>query len=230
MNNHYKSTTSSDYPSPADVKLYIGGAWLDDAYRVDYNVSTSRTPLYDYTSKFFKDVAEGHTIIQGQLIINFRFPNYLKYAISNTLERDPQVNKAMNESFEIYQMMTQGTPQKKLQNLLELKKRGAIKPAKQVMAMVNGSTQIPDSTNLPISQSSMTSFDIRIGYGGDNAKHIAVLKNCIITGEGQVISAAAIAGGDLSSSSLPIFEIYNFFAKKIEYDNTIRQNKTQLNG
>lgn len=227
MRQNYENRRPYRYPSPADVKLYIGGEWVDDAYRVDYNVSTPRTPLYDYTSKFYKDVAEGHTIVQGQLIINYRFPNYLLAAINKQLFRDPEVLKELSESFNMYREMAEGDSESKVRKLIELKRLGALKPAKQAAKSLYSNQ--PGTTNRSldpkaklekavISQKDMVPFNITIKYGGDEAFYSHTIKNCVIIGEGQTISAAALAGGDLSASSLPIYEVYNFFGRKVEAD------------
>lgn len=221
----YNHKAPTSYPSPADVRLFIKGDWLDDAYRIDYNVSTPRTPLYDYTSKFYKDVAEGHTLVQGQLIINYRFPNYLRTAIEHHFMREPGVLKTLRESTSLYQDLAEGDSETKVRKLIELKRLGALKPAKQVSQGLYGHTPgIPDVHVDPlsshdktvISQSDIVTFDIEIWYGGDEALYSHTIRDCVIIGEGQVISAAALAGGDLSASSMPIFEVYNFFGKKVD--------------
>jgi len=219
---NYQEKAPFRYPSPAEVKLYIGGVWIDDAYRIDYQVSTPRTPLYDYTSRFYKDVAEGHSVVQGQLIINYRFPNYLLHAIESKLYKDPGVLKDISESAEMFRDLLEGSSDDKIRKLIELKRLGALKPAKQVSRVlysdnlgING-PDLPETDSLVISQKGIIPFDINISYSGSESLYTNILKNCILIGEGQVISASALAGGDLSASALPIYEAYNFFAQKVE--------------
>jgi hypothetical protein len=203
------------YPSPAEVKITINGTWVDDVYRVDYNVSTPRTPLYDYTSKFYKGIAEGHSIVQGQIIINYRFPNYLLSAIQKDLDRDPRVLRLLKESSKLYQELAQGNREDKINALVALKTRGALKPAKQVSKALYGSTSRAERKNETVfSQQNLNSFDLIIEYD-DRSLYRHIIQGCVVIGEGQVISAAAMAGGDLSASSLPIYEVYNFFGKKV---------------
>lgn len=224
MTYNPSSVKPTSYPSPAEVKIYIGGQWVDDAYRVDYNVSTPRTPLYDYTSKFYRAVAEGHTLVQGQIIINYRFPNYLATALNKNLFRDPKVIKTLNESLELFRDMAEGNSEDKVRKLIELKRLGALKPAKQVAQTLY--TEVPNLPGIPLdstakaettvlSQRDILPFNLSIRYGGEEAVYSHNIEDCIIIGEGQVISAAAMAGGDLSASSLPIYEVYNFFGKKV---------------
>jgi hypothetical protein len=209
------------YPSPAEVKIYIGETnWVDDAYRIDYTISNPKTPLYDYTSKFYKDVAEGHSIVQGQLVINFRFPGYLRYAVADKLKIDPGKLRTLETAADLFEDMSKGSAADKIRKLLVYKKAGALTNAKQMSNLMHGGDiNAPGSNRLMnITQDQPTSrdgFNILIKYGGEEALYTKIIRNCHLVGEGQVISAAAIAGGDMSSSGMPILEIYSFFAKDI---------------
>lgn len=79
-----------EYPTPGDVKIYIGAALVDDAYRVDYNEQNNKIPLAGYHQKHFVQVADGKVMVVGNIIIHFRFPGYLTYAIKNVLNQQEQ--------------------------------------------------------------------------------------------------------------------------------------------
>jgi len=207
-----------NYPSPADVKIYIAGEWIDDAYRVDYSVQAPKQPLYDYTSSFFKDVAHGQSLVVGNLVLNYRMPNYLKFAIDQKLERDPSIMQALEETGGLVAYLTQaGSASDKVSRLLALKKTGSFKKAKQYANLLGGEIGgAPGrSSPLSISQVKQPGFDIEIAYGGEAAKNYRIIADCHITGESQVISASAVAGGDLSSSGMPIFETYSFIGRQL---------------
>lgn len=205
-----------NYPSPAEVKVFINeNMWVDDVYRIDYNLTNQRIPLYDYTSQFFKGVAEGHSIVQGQLIINYRFPGYLKYAIEQRLVKDPSVTRPMNEAADAFRDLSEGTDADKVRKLLAYKRAGSLSYAKQLMSY-NGEDNNTNDRNFNSSLThSKISFNIKITYGGTEALHSKTIENCYIIGESQVISASAVANGDTSSSGMPIYEIYSFFGKRI---------------
>ena len=211
-----------NYPSPAEVKIYLNEVdWVDDAYRLDYTLSVPRTPLYDYTSQFYKDVAEGHAIVQGQLVINFRFPGYLRHAISGRLSPDPGKLRSLTTAADLFEDMTRGSAADKVRKLLIYKKSGAMRNAKQVSNIAHGGDIVnpPPINRLSLSHDTPTGgdgFNILIKYGGDEAMYTKIIKNCHLVGEGQVISASAIAGGDLSSSGMPILEMYSFFGRSVE--------------
>jgi hypothetical protein len=242
---------ATNYPSPAETKIYINNSWIDDAYRVDYTVSNPRTPLYDYTSTFFKDVAEGHTIVHGQLILNFRFPGYLMTAIKDNLgyqkqrgifktglvarqfqSRSLDGSRGTAQSSELIRDLLEGSAQERVSKLLAYKRLGALEHVKQVSDALFG-----DGTNM-ISLGGETAgavathqgrlpFSITMRYGGEEALYTKTIEECYLVGESQVISASAIAGGDLSASGMPIFEIYSFFGRKVS--DTVTEKAVKLN-
>lgn len=77
------------YPTPNDVRVFIGGVWIDDLYRIDINHDSKKIPLYDYSGRLFKIVATGKAIVTGSMIVHWRFPGYLTLQIRRAL-RDQQ--------------------------------------------------------------------------------------------------------------------------------------------
>jgi hypothetical protein len=226
MNNSYQSRPLSSYPSPAEVKVFIGNQWVDDIYRIDYSISEPKTPLYDYTSKYFKDVAGGHTIVQGTIIINYRFPGYLQYAIKQKgLLIDPEVLRDLNNAADMFREMAEGDSSTKVKKLLMYKKLGAMSNAKNVADVLygewtNGTSGWSENNGLRVSgvaatHENLPPFSVEVRYGGTEGLSTKIIEDCHLIGESQTISAAAIAGGDMSSSGMPIFELYTFFAKKV---------------
>jgi hypothetical protein len=73
---------------------------VDDMYRVDFQRRISRQPIYGYDDKKFGFVAEGKELVTGNIIINFRYPGYLRNFILavRTAERISQakVNQILN--------------------------------------------------------------------------------------------------------------------------------------
>jgi hypothetical protein len=74
--------SSGVYFAPAQVRLYVGGMWMDDACGVMYQVQDDKTPKFGYNDRQYRAVAMGHTLVQGQLHIEFRFNGYLRAAIT----------------------------------------------------------------------------------------------------------------------------------------------------
>ncbi len=71
------------YPSPANVTYYIGNVLIDDIFRVDFQRTVKHQPIWGYDSRKYDFVAKGKEIVMGNIVINYRYPGYLKAAIDN---------------------------------------------------------------------------------------------------------------------------------------------------
>jgi len=71
------------YPTPSTVNWYIRDMHIDDMYRVDFQRRRSDQPIWGYDSEYFDFVAKGKQIIVGNIILNYRYPGYLRNAILN---------------------------------------------------------------------------------------------------------------------------------------------------
>jgi hypothetical protein len=74
---------SSEYFSSADVKLYFGDIWVDDAVSIAFSLSEEVMPIYGYNSYTFDTVARGRRLVQGQFAINFTSAGYLHQVVEN---------------------------------------------------------------------------------------------------------------------------------------------------
>ena len=68
---------NTEYFSGAQVSVYIGDVWIDEITSISYSVQQSRAPLYGYADTYFRDVAKGKVLVQGQFTINFKESGYL---------------------------------------------------------------------------------------------------------------------------------------------------------
>lgn len=85
--NKYPDSSLQNYWSPAQVRLYVDGVWVDDACSVSYIVSDPKYPKFGYFDRVLRAVATGQTIVNGELAINFRFNGYLRGVIEKQLKR-----------------------------------------------------------------------------------------------------------------------------------------------
>jgi len=83
----YPDSSLQNYWSPAQVRLYVSGVWIDDACSVSYIVSDPKYPKFGYFDRVLRAVATGQTIVNGELAINFRFNGYLRGVIEQELGR-----------------------------------------------------------------------------------------------------------------------------------------------
>jgi len=66
-----------EYFSGANVIVKISNHPCLEAAAISYNYIDSKQPIYGYSSQLFDAVAPGQKIIQGTLVINYVFDNYL---------------------------------------------------------------------------------------------------------------------------------------------------------
>jgi hypothetical protein len=66
------------YPTPATTTYYINQYIIDDMFRVDFNRRQQHQPIWGYDSTRYDFIAKGKEIVTGNIIINFRYPGYLR--------------------------------------------------------------------------------------------------------------------------------------------------------
>jgi len=234
--------TNRFYPTPASVTYYIGDILIDDMFRVDFQRKVDHQPVWGYDSQTYDFVARGKEIVSGSIIINYRYPGYLKAAIQRYYENKNKTNQIVNnnimgEEEVAYDPTFFRTLDKlDLENKVKVLGNQLIKNNRTTVAMVSklkenmrklygangttaeeadGSTEFYQSI---LDQKQIYQFDLSVRYGFQNVTggYIRRFKDCVIIGESETVNAAAGLGGDLSSSAQPILEVYSFFAKTIE--------------
>lgn len=71
------------YPTASNVNVFINGIHIDQAYRVDYKDSLTKTPVWGYNDTVYSKALQGRAIVQGILVINYTFPGYLKAVLAD---------------------------------------------------------------------------------------------------------------------------------------------------
>ena len=66
-----------EYFSGANVIVKTNGHSCLEAAAISYNYMDSKQPIYGYCSQMFDAVAPGQKLIQGSLVINYVYDNYL---------------------------------------------------------------------------------------------------------------------------------------------------------
>jgi len=246
------------YPTPASVTYYIGDILIDDMYRVDFQRRKTDQPIWGYDSKNFDFVAQGKQIISGNLIINYRYPGYLRNVIVKPSiagkETKKMVDDRMNaadgteRTLQFFQTISSVSLEEKAKLLANEivrsqnnnnvnksvnAKAGSvntlISQLKSDMRKINGSIpveeRIPDTGQNTADQfyrsvldePDVQFFNLSVRYGFQNivGGYIRTFKDCFIVGESETVSASAGVGGDMSSSSQPILEVYPFVARDL---------------
>lgn len=213
-----------NYPSPSNVKLYIGDVYLDDAFRVDWQAQNPKVPMYSWADVNYRAVAQGREIVSGRLLINYRFPGYLRAAIEGR-EGGSSIDETTLENVirENVLEMSSASAHDRIEALMAA---NAKDDNGYTLSMLESALKSIDSPNIKSSRFSNNSayragatkpFNIKIIYGDSEGFHLSkTLTDCHITGESQTISGAATGGGDMSSSGSPIYEVYSFFCREVE--------------
>ena len=234
--------TNRFYKNPTDTYVFIEHVWLDDIYRIDYNRSYSRNPVYGYRDKQYGQVAEGRELITGNIIVNFFRPGYLADTIAGLHRESPSQLNKQNPYNEIERLKKEIDSQieeaYKNYNPGTDERREAISRVFSYAASIGMSEYTaevfrdafartePRSTRNRYSNSDPFAqkrhFDIQIYYGHPDNEDTIIeqLKNCALLGQSKTISAAGSPNGDLSSSAQVILEVYPFVAQTVEYSET----------
>lgn len=213
-----------NYPTPSNVKLYIGDVYLDDAYRVDWQAQNPKTPLYSWADNKYRAVAQGREIVSGRLIINYRFPGYLIAALEGQTGGEPiYYNDIKNAVARNVETMATATTEDRIEALMSAHTKN---DDGQDLDILQAALKSINSPNLSTASKNKKTayqagaqipFDIKIIYGDVEGYHLSkTLRDCHITGESQTISGAATGGGDMSSSGSPIYEVYSFFCRSVD--------------
>lgn len=85
------------YPTPSTTTYYINEYLIEDMFRIDFKRSDRKQPIYGYDSHKYDFVAQGKELVTGQIIVNFRYPGYLRNII------EEQAFRTTDETSRIHQ-------------------------------------------------------------------------------------------------------------------------------
>jgi hypothetical protein len=75
----------SKYFTATDIQIYLGGVLLDEAFSIEYAMSSPKYPVQGYHSRRVQAWADGVEICQGNLEMNFKYRNELSLALDSSL-------------------------------------------------------------------------------------------------------------------------------------------------
>jgi hypothetical protein len=228
---------NGQYPTPSQSKLFIDDIWIDDAHQVDYREENARIPIYGYNRAQFIKVAHGKELITGNVVINYRFPNYLGHAIVEALRNKKTVDARLKSSKvgDPTKLKAPEMNRKELRDTLrEMKRTDATGRLKMLAeAMDKGSfhqlsglsrvlwdrdlADLPGEEFDPVRISSQVGgFNMVLTYGHVTGKSVVeTIEECYITGRGKSMTASS-GGGGASSSGSVIYEVYPFVARTVQ--------------
>lgn len=82
------NTGQGTYFTMTQARMYIGGLFIDELNNLQFALQDNKIPVYGYASRFYDDIAQGKSLVQGQFAINFISEGYL---VGTLNEYDRQV-------------------------------------------------------------------------------------------------------------------------------------------
>ena len=77
------------YFTSAQTKMYIGNLFIDEMVSIEWSIQENSVPVFGYNSRFADAYAQGRSLIQGQIMLNYTAPWYLGVALQNHFDRSP---------------------------------------------------------------------------------------------------------------------------------------------
>lgn len=181
------------YFTSAQTKMYIGDLFIDELVSIEWSIQENVVPVFGFNSKFADAYAEGRSMIQGQIMLNYTAPWYLGVALQNHLSKDAAAEKEsdLNVVQLAYLLMQNKVPANPGDFTPE-----QLATAKKIASRQFGSTSTGPAVYKRIPFSILLQF-------GDSQLNRRMLRNCKLTSYNQVVD----------QSGNPNFECYGFIAR-----------------
>lgn len=219
---------NEDYFSGADVNIYFGDIWVEEATSLQFGLQEEVLPIYGYQSFTMDSVSRGRRIVQGQFSINFKSTGYLQQVLQNATAINYAVNQAQVEGV----IKPEDFKKYKLEDILVMYGKESFEQiASEYEQALWGTAE--DSKNL-LSNGSRTffptdpyGFDLKVNYGSvseafeNSSNHYftsALRMPAQVTVEtvnGVQINGMQKVGIGTSYEGQPITEVYSFLARDI---------------
>jgi len=82
----YPNSEYDKYFTIAGARIYIGNLFIDELASIQYTLQDNAIPVFGYSSRYADAYAQGHSLVQGQLSINFVTEGYL-YTVVNEYKK-----------------------------------------------------------------------------------------------------------------------------------------------
>jgi len=229
---------SEDYFSGADVNIFFGNIWVDEAHELSFQIEERIMPIYGYNSFTFDAVARGNRLVQGYFKINFKSVGYLKTILENAMAIEYTILKAQSEG----KLSPADFNKYKLEDILQIAGKSGFdqiadeyeKALWGVEEDANSILSYGTSTFFPSSQ---YGFDIKINYGAvseamsTSQRYITASKYnqkpnlTVETINGVQLFGMKKDGIATGEDGRPITETYSFIARDINGPLYIQQNR-----
>jgi len=203
-------------------RLYFDGVYVGEVPYLEFSLSNNKAPIYSYNSTYYKIVAKGNVLVQGNFSVNLTDRGYISdimsHIKSNKLSSDTQDTTDAITSIrglsphDVISYMDTCTGAKKEGLITALTELywGTVKTKGGRVPWVR-----PDELDMVNNKMDYDGFDIVMVYGvpmgHDKRFTIKQINDVHITGESLVND----------TSGQPIMQQFSFFARKIDGEDTI---------
>ncbi|QHW35659.1 hypothetical protein GZH47_32700 (plasmid) [Paenibacillus rhizovicinus] len=221
---------NEDYFSGADVHLYFGNIWVDEAVAVAFQLEERVMPIYGYNSFTFDAVARGQRMINGMFTINFKSVGYLMTVLQNANAIEMAVSEAQQSGL----VTPDDFKNYKLDDILKMAGKSgfdqiADEYEKALWGVTDDTNSILSYGNRPYFPQTQYGFDIKINYGAVSESMSPQIKNystssyanakapmlTVETINGVQLTSMRKDGIGTSSDGAPITETYSFIARDL---------------
>jgi hypothetical protein len=213
----YPNSEYDKYFTISAARIYIGNLFIDELSSIQYTLQDNAIPVYGYASRYADAYAQGHSLVQGQLAINFVTEGYLytvmkeyNRLLSSTQSTAFPINSPQaNTVAQILGMMTtrdaliqqannnpnnstSGAQADKLQTAINALQQGLTSDQMKALSTLRNKqlNVIPDAVGFDNAVYQDVLFDIRIEMGNEvtGVKRVRYIEKCKLISNEQIIA------------------------------------------
>jgi len=223
----YSNTSWNTYYTSAQCRVYIGELFIDELQAIQFNAPNNVVPGFGYASRFADFWADGKSLVQGQLILNYVSEAYMFTVLQtyrkkmladaaaaltgtakNTSDNAKQLANAVKAHKSLLaasainaSLLTAANTSNVADRIDTLAAGGpeVVRQAKQQLNNAGKDYTYMNAIYLPVA------FDIRIEFGAGDSRGYRKLEKCKLTGNDQIID----------QSGNVIADVYSFLARRV---------------
>lgn len=205
-----------DYPTPAQVSVFVDDIWVDDAIRIDFKDEAEKHPLYGYRDRRPAAFADGRSFVAGSICINFRFPGYLYFAI---VERAGEKAAHPDGEVEFMNRILEASVEDRIRLLDEaVKTRADHEVGRQMREAFGAYSESDRGRTIPnlLDRVARESVNFVLHFDDpDTSIYALSIKGVRFTGRNMAVNNMVNSAADMSASGAPLIETYTFVAETI---------------
>jgi hypothetical protein len=188
-----------NYFTSAQCRVYLGNLFLDELQSIQYVLQSNKVPVYGYASQFMDAIAQGRSLVQGQLAINYVMDRYLYVALGNyqKLFVDGQSSTEVGDTADLQtfiQSPSEVADKLDVVSLRKLKQLDKSRIAKEIAA-----NPYQNAVYQP------TYFDMTVEIGSGEQRTVRRIEKAVLISNEQV----------LDQSGEHLLDVYGFVARRL---------------